>query len=485
MLLRENFRKLLAVCLKMLFRKSTRKRFLCLVVTFLGMMGFNTYSYVRRFHQTEIQKRNLLQEKAFKVFWVRTRSRQDNDRLYARQRDLLEKLGAAVLTRAFIYQNNLYVHVPLLDGPDEGGWPHRAGMALVYDLFHLAPFARGDFRTLSALGDRQTVRNVYFDYSSSGLGGEIATDRGRRLRRDLIDIADMIRGNMEGKRIDVYNGLRRSIVDQLQAVSLGETAAPNPYLSRVASVVPMTILHLLFNIRNDTTTDVIDLAQSVVLAPSGELTTAVEQLTPPAGSGEHMMYADIDIYPRYVPIYTPGLLQSRWNWLLYQDIHIQRDLEHAIEGLHYNGNYLFSYEKLHILKGSVAQVNQAIDTNHVQFYLTDLSMGVAFPFMMSLFAFIHLKTEIAFLLMFKNRIRQILIIFWMLPLGLMLLVKGGVVLFYALYLQAAHSGIAAAMTLPLGITLIAAGAMFYPVNRWCFGPFVGNSLNLYALHKGR
>ena len=57
MLIFKDFRKLLIVCLKMLFRKTTRKRFIFLVVAFMLMIGFNTYSYVMRFHKTEIQKK--------------------------------------------------------------------------------------------------------------------------------------------------------------------------------------------------------------------------------------------------------------------------------------------------------------------------------------------------------------------------------------------------------------------------------------------
>ena len=105
--------------------------------------------------------------------------------------------------------------------------------------------------------------------------------------------------------------------------------------------------------------------------------------------------------------------------------------------------------------------------------------------MISLFAFIHLKTEIAFLLMFKNRIRELLFIFWLLPVFLMLLVKGGILSAYLLYLLSGDFGITAYIALPLALTLLAAAAAFYPINKWCFNPFTGKSLNLHALHKGR
>jgi len=41
MLLKKDFWRLLVVCLKMLFRKSTRKRFICLVAAFLFTVKIN------------------------------------------------------------------------------------------------------------------------------------------------------------------------------------------------------------------------------------------------------------------------------------------------------------------------------------------------------------------------------------------------------------------------------------------------------------
>ena len=128
-------------------------------------------------------------------------------------------------------------------------------------------------------------------------------------------------------------------------------------------------------------------------------------------------------------------------------------------------------------------LNDDIQTNHIHFYLTDVSMGIAFPFMISLFAFIHLKTEIAFLLMYKNRVREILFIFWLLPLSLMLMVKSGILTGYFLSLHDSGGGLA--LLLPLLASFVAVAAGFYPINKWCFNQFAGDTLNLYALHKGR
>jgi len=129
-------------------------------------------------------------------------------------------------------------------------------------------------------------------------------------------------------------------------------------------------------------------------------------------------------------------------------------------------------------------VNQG-RSNHIHFYLTDLSLGIAFPFMMSLFTFIHLKTEIAFLLMFKNRINVLLFIFWLLPVSLMLLIKGGILSAYLLCLLLSGFGLVAHLILPLSISFLVASTAFWSINKWCFREFTGNSLNLSVLHKGR
>jgi len=156
-----------------------------------------------------------------------------------------------------------------------------------------------------------------------------------------------------------------------------------------------------------------------------------------------------------------------------------------LEQLQFMGSYLFSYEKLKILKEKVRIINDDIRANHMRFYMTDLAMSIAFPFMMSLFAFIHLKTELAFLLMFKNRIRELLFIFWMLPVTLMFFVKAGILAGYFLLMGREGMSMIHGIYLPLALCFIIASIVFYPMNRWCFNQLIGDNINLYSLHKGR
>jgi len=86
-------------------------------------------------------------------------------------------------------------------------------------------------------------------------------------------------------------------------------------------------------------------------------------------------------------------------------------------------------------------------------------------------------------LMFRNRIRQLLRIFWLLPLALILAVKLVVIAFFWLRPDTT-AAMLQVILLPPAVSFAAAAVVFYPVNRWCFGPFTGYRLNLYSLHRG-
>ncbi len=486
MLLKEDFRKLLIVCLKMLFRKSTRKRFVCLVIAFLFMMGFNTRSYVKKFHTAETLKKQVLDEKAFKVFYLRMRTRNNFARFFNQHYNALRQFGAAMIKKAFIYQNNLFIHfLAPSAGKDHQQDQGQKAMELLYSLFNIEKFAADFYVDAGSDGHQISVRDNYVDHNGAGLSKDIIAARHATLKFDLIDIADMIREKIWDKRTDVYNAIKKIIITNIKRISPDAAYAPNPYLSRVELIVPMNYLHILTNIKYDNTTDVVDLAESVSYQDDGTLKTDKAYLAVPETYKDAVMYQDIDAYPRYIPLYIPDVMRSQWSWLLFQNIAIKTDFMDYIDRLHFQGHYLFSYEKSHILKDKVTTINNDIRSNHIQFYLTDLSMGIAFPFMMSLFAFIHLKTEIAFLLMFKNKIRELLFIFWLLPVFLMLFVKGGILASYWLYLWWGGLEVTYYIILPLSITFILAAAVFYPINKWCFSPFTGDNLNLHALHKGR
>jgi hypothetical protein len=227
------------------------------------------------------------------------------------------------------------------------------------------------------------------------------------------------------------------------------------------------------------------MGESVMYEGNGSIKTVGSYMDIPSQYKDKLLYDDMEIYPRYIPIYAPELLRPRWNWLLYEDIYINSDFMDYIEKLHFKGNYMFSYEKSHIIEDKVKKINDDIYSNHIFFYLTDLSVGIAFPFMISLFAFIHLKTEISFLLMFKNRIRELLFIFWLMPVFLMSIVKGGILAGYLIYLNSMGYGTSSYIVFSLLITFLLASIAFYPINRWCFSQFTGEKINLYALHKGR
>lgn len=483
-----SFWKLLAVCIKMLFKKTTRKRFICLVALFLATMVFNTSSYIRRFGDTQLRKSQLLEENAFKVFFLRMRTKNDLFQFFENHRRDLAAWGVYPVRRAFIYQNNLFVHFtsPVESDPLPDRMESDALM-LIYRLFGL------DRPTLAYGGDKAPdpyavrIMNRYIDHNGSGLSGEILANRHLALRGDLVDAADMLRGNLSGQRLAVFNEMTRLVIDTLIRQPSDGRRPTNRYVSRVDLVVPLNLLHLFQNLADDNATDIIDFSASVRTAEKGVLEVQKAYLAVPESAATAFMYGDTDLYPRYVPLYAPGLVDSRLNWMLFEEIHLNDPFMDFIEQRHLNGQYMFSFEKAYIARDRAKSINREIRSNHIHFYLTDVSMSVVFPFMISLFSFIHLKSEFAFLLMFKNRVRELMAVFWLIPLLMLLLVKSGTV---AVHMMSTASAAAVTaeiwkMIMPMALSFLAAAAIFYPVNRWCFCPFIGPRIHLAALHKGR
>jgi len=485
-LFKADFWNLLVVCLKMLFRKSTRRRFLCLVAAFLFIMGFNTHSYIKKFQDAEIRKLQTLEEKAFNVFFLRFRTKSDYLRFDQRQAPELARMDAAPLKMAFIYQNNLFIQYRG-DQPPPPATADLPGLALLYELFDLET-AAAEFRMAGDPADYTIkVRNHYIDHNGADLDLDIVLARHTALKGDLADAADLIRGNLSGKRLAVFNDLTWRVANNISRDNPVADRAVNPFFSRVALIVPLNLFHIFDNMAKDVTMDIIDYAESVRAMADATLEVEASYLQVPGVYADKLLYGDIDLYPRYVPVYAPRLLAARWHWMLYEDIGLNQAFLEKLDRLHFKGNYLFSYEKTLSLKERVRKINADILANHVDFYMTDLSMGIVFPFMISLFAFIHLKTELAFLLMFKNRIRELLLIFWALPLGLILFVKAGLAGFYLVHhfngaLTTAAAGV---MLLPMTVAFIFTAIIFFPINRWCFSQFTGEQLNLSVLHKGR
>lgn len=488
MLFKTDFWKLLVVCLKMLFRKSTRTRFLCLVAAFLFTMGFNTHSYIKKFQEAEISKLQILEEKAFKVFFLRFRTKTDSLRFQKREASGLARLGAVPLKTAFIYQNNLFIPFRATLPSDTGQTnPDVNGLAPLYDLFAMDRAAADFWVDKDASPYTYKVRNNYIDHNGSNLDLDIILARHTALKGDLVDAADLLRGNLTGKRLAIYNDLAWRITHNISRITPLENQAVNPFFSRVSLIIPLNLFHIFANMANDITTDILDYAESVRTTESATIEVEKTYLQVPERYGDSPLYGDIDLYPRYTPLYVPDLLTTRWHWLLYEDIALTSAFMEKLDRLHFKGNYLFSYEKTLSIKERVKKTNGDILANHIDFYMTDLSMGIVFPFMISLFAFIHLKTELAFLLMFKNRIRELLVVFWMLPLGLILLVKSGLAGFYLAHQFSGSlaSPATGTMILPMAVSFILAAIVFFPINRWCFSQFTGEQLSLSALHKGR
>jgi hypothetical protein len=467
----------------MFFKKTTRRRFVFLLAGSMLLMGYNTFHYVRRFQDTEQRMSTLLADKTLQVYFFRCRGPGDLARLLRRYREPLESVGARIVSEAFIYQNNLFVHWPI-SIKEQISPP--ADLSLLYDIFGVGSAAMSFRMDPESSGPRAAIRAEYVDHNGWHLSASVRRDRELELKRDLRDLSDMIRGNLSGKRFEAFQAVSRTLIDDLTVDGKSRGKPPDPFLSRVNLVVPMNLLHILKNVRDDTTTDVFELADAVQVNGGKGLAVDAAFLRAPSSRGDLPLYGDTLAYPRYLPVVMERLLIPRWHWLLIRHVSLEDRFMSTLREMHFAGHFLFSYEKSHVLRERVQQINRDIRGNQMRFYGTDLCLGILFPFMISLFAVIHLKSEFAFLLMFQNRIRQLLAIFWLLPLALVLVLKA-VTVFVALGVEASFGTAPVALGLlpSMGISYWVSAAAFYPINRWCFSPFTGNRLNLYALYRGR
>lgn len=303
-LFRADFWNLLVVCLKMLFRKSTRRRFLCLVAAFLFIMGFNTHSYIKKFQDAEIRKLQTLEEKAFNVFFLRFRTQNDYLRFHQRQAPELARMDAAPLNMAFIYQNNLFIQFRS-DRPPPPAGADLPGLALLYALFDLES-AAAEFRAAGDPADYTVkVRNLYIDHNGGDLDLDIVMARHTALKGDLADAADLIRGNLSGKRLAVFNDLTWRVANNIARDAPVADRSVNPFFSRVALIVPLNLFHIFANLAQDVTMDIIDYAESVRAATDATLEVEAAYLQVPDGYTGKLLYGDIDLYPRYIPVYAP------------------------------------------------------------------------------------------------------------------------------------------------------------------------------------
>jgi len=315
MIFTQDFRKLLAVCLKMLFRKSTRKRFVCLILAFLFIIGFNTYSYVRQYLKTESAKNNIIMENAFKVFFVRMRTQGNCLAFLHNHQKKLNELGSKLVMDAFIYQNNLFIQFqPATKDTMESETTSNDALILLYGLFKINDQIQSFYIESDPQDDRVTVWNIYVDYNGIGLNPEMMKTRHTSLLGDLSYITDMIKGNLGRTRGEVVYTARDTLFRNIHSAYRGKRKEPNPYLSRVESIVPLNFLNILSHIATDNTTDIIDLAESVQYKEDSIIETEREYLHIPEAYKESLIYGDINVYPRYIPLYIPDLLTQKWNW---------------------------------------------------------------------------------------------------------------------------------------------------------------------------
>jgi hypothetical protein len=454
-------------CVKMLFKPATRKRLMCLVSAFLICIAVNAGNHLVNAAQAGRRCQLLLTNPAFKLYFIRCRNARDLQRFLVRERRRLTAIGAGVIGRSFVYQNQLYLPV--------AGSPTTPSLAPVRQLF--GPNPQRFFRSPDPPADQGPVqlKAVYFPRGrlpSSDL-----------VRLDLQDITSLLQKDLSGRRLLMANEKRQHLVRILAAESAGRYQARSPFFSRIESVVPMEYLDLWYNWSTDRTTDIVDWQGGLQIDDAGTVTVAAGYLTPPPAMDGRPGYWQFDIYPRYIPVWLPDIVTIQKQGIVLTGLRLQPEALALLKASQAEGRFLLSFEKLHVLESSVQQINRDRWIQNVAFFSLDFVMGVVFAFMMSLFAFVHLKAELAFLLMHRNAARSILRTFWLLPVILIGAVKLGALAAFILSGMPAPPGGLTEIWQPMSAALIATAVVCWPLNRWCFRQLTANRIALYRFHR--
>jgi len=463
----KEFWELAFVCLKMLFRESVKWRFILLIIGFIFVIICNFYNHFDKYKKVEIEKKNILQEDAFKIFFIYSLEPEDYENLVDELQRKLPKFNSILIRDALIFQKNLFVDI---ESHEKASEP----LQVMYNLFDMENFVNG-FEVKDKKNFFVSIKNEYIDYNGSNLEKKKQEKRFRNVADYIENFSDNLSGKMHSQRkIRAFREKRNLILKHIERVPHNKEI--NPYLSKVELIIPKNILNIMFNLSRLSTNRIIS---GIQYDPSdSKIKIRQKFIEVPEGLKDEESYGYRSWFPRFSPIYMKGSIGTVKH-LLYELMKVDNAFMEYLKDLHSREHYLFSYEKLDIMQFKVDKINSNIKSAQRYFLFIDLIIGIIFPFMVSFFSFIYLKKEIAFLLFHKNKLKLILWVFYTLPLMIMLVLKSG------LYMIFFKLTFVAYLVIPLLLSFIFASMIFWFINIWCFKEFFSNQLNLYEIFKGK
>jgi len=465
-----SFLDLSGVCLSMLFRPSIRSRLIFLIIGFVLMMTYNLYSHFNNVKKLRNDQIEILTEDAYKVFFISSLEIADYNDLVDKleKKDLFNKYKSSIIKGAFIHKKNLFIDILT---PDKKNDSDDSPIKILYRLFGMSKFADSFYDTNNTDDFEINIKKDYFDHNGIKINKSEQKIRLDKCQEDIRFFLASIRINSSNKK-RIYDAQERKILD-LSPVH--NTKEINPFFSEVEIVIPINIINFLINIKELNKNQIRDAL--IETDDNNLLKVQKEYLEPP----EDLSKMD-NLMPRYIPLFCKEFIYKKnknINRFFIPQLEYQNELMKFLKELQYLGNYLFSFEKLSIIEYKINKLNSDIYKAQINFFIVDIIIGIVFPFMISFFAFIYLKKEMAFMQFFKNNLKTILGIFYFFPLCIMFVIK------FIMYICFFNLNIVDHLVYPILISFIFVSIIFWRVNRWCFKEYLTDSLSLYAIFKGK
>jgi len=459
------------ICQKMLFRRSIRYRLIWLIVGFLSIIGFNIYQHFEKINTINKKTVELLNNDAFKFFFIFSLEKKD---YYALNKKLSNSFPdhITVLSDIFIYKKNLYLDlIPIKENTKRQKALHH-----MYSMFSIKDYVN-QFYSIDSGNKRDAfIHKSYIDYN----GKMIATERLEKRKGKMNDTIRFFTDTLSeklGREQKAALAKKQSVF--FDSIRIQHKGNINPFLSKIEMIIPFNIFYILGNISNQPL-NIISNALTPISEDQYKIKKKYVHVLP---ENEYLYKMAFDsLRPKYSAIFIKHFIYRNTDYIntfFLPTLSYKNDIMNFLRELQFKGNYLFSFEKLHVIKHNVDTINSEITHAQLSFSIIDFFMSLIFSFMMSFFSFIYLKKEISFILFYKNRIRQIIHIFYISPILLILIIKLLLYLYFFKFVFVNHVVFSLISSYIIVITL------FWFINQWCFKEFISDQLNLYSIYKGK
>ena len=470
----------------MIFRKSILFKLLPLIIILVSIIIINMMNYYEQLLLVESEKSKILNENTYKIFFVSAKS-ENYQYILTHLRQNVNSFQ--LIDEAFIYMSNLYIDfLPLRK--------RSKALKTIYDLFNIKEIVDNFFIEDTGEDDHnvwETIKIEYIDYNG------LNSIKGKKLNDEIFDAFEKIVFSKKGNRI---KEITTKYIDNIQKyIQKNDIERKNvkPLISDIELIIPKIYHNILINCysmsenksiaANQIDNNIIFDSENYFLKVNSLLTDIpYKELQNDNNSNknkflqDYLKKANMYFFPKYYALYVESLIienKEIYNKLLFPTLTLEKKHIQFLQNLHFNGNYLYSYIKLNYLEKQIETINDNTRKAQFLFWIYDSLLSLSFPFIISLFGYIYLKKEIAYILFHKSYSKYITFIFYLYPLFAILSIK---IAFYIIYL---NTIIVEYVIIPQLIIFIIIAILYWILNRLCFNEFLSNTIRLNSIFKGK